>query len=91
MKKKTERTSVSYDPVTLSDAASVQFTKTVKGTGTTIYGKIIKEDTEVGQVSYDESGGYLITTVKPFSCLTKEEVAALYAEVPTCIDEMLND
>ena len=91
MKKKTERTSVSYDPVTLSDAASVQLTKTVKGTGTTIYGKIIKEDTEVCQVSYDESGGYLITTVKPFSSLTKEEVAALYAEVPTCIDEMLND
>ena len=91
MKKKTERTSVSYDPVTLSETASVQFTKTVKGTGTSIYGKIIKEGTEVGQVSYDESGGYLITTIKPFSSLTKDEVAALYAEVPTCIDEMLND
>ena len=91
MKKKTERTSVSYDPVTLSDAASVQFTKTVKGTGTTIYGKIIKEDTEVGQVSYEETGDYMITSVKPFSKLTKEEVAELYAQVPTCIDEMLHE
>lgn len=91
MKKKTERTSVSYDPVVISETTNVQFTKSVKSTGTTIYGKIIKEDTEVGQVSYDESGGYLITTVKPFSKLTKEEVAELYAQVPTCIDEMLND
>ena len=91
MKKKTEKTSVSYDPVVISETTNVQFTKSVKSTGTTIYGKILKDGAEVGQVSYEESGGYLITNIKPFSSLTKEEVAALYAEVPACVDEMLND
>lgn len=91
MKKKTEKTSVSYDPVVISETTNVQFTKSVKSTGTAIYGKILKDGAEVGQVAYEESGGYLITTIKPFSSLTKEEVAALYAEVPACIDEMLND
>lgn len=91
MKKKTEKTSVSYDPVVISETTNVQFTKSVKSTGTAIYGKILKDGAEVGQVAYEESGGYLITTIKPFSSLTKEEVAALYAEVPACVDEMLND
>lgn len=91
MKKKTERTSVSYDPVVISEVASVHFTKSVKQTGTSIYGKILKDGAEVGQVSYEESGGYLITSVKPFSSLTKEEVSELYAQVPACIDEILNE
>lgn len=91
MKKKAERTSVNYDPVAISEAASIQFHKTVNSAGTTIYGKVTKDGAEVGNVSYDESGGYLITSVKPFGSLTKEEVAELYAQVPTCIDEMLND
>ncbi|MBR2007131.1 MAG: hypothetical protein IKA01_04055 [Alistipes sp.] len=91
MKKKTEKTSVSYDPVVISETTNVQFTKSVKSTGTAIYGKILKDGAEVGQVSYEETGDYMITSVKPFSKLTKEEVAELYAQVPTCIDEMLHE
>lgn len=91
MKKKTEKTSVSYDPVVISEATSIQFTKNVRSTGTTIYGKILKDGAEVGNVSYEESADYLITSIKPVSQLTKEEIEEIYAQVPTCIDEALND
>ena len=91
MKKKTEKTSVSYDPVAISEAASIQFTKNVRSTGTSIYGKILKDGAEVGNVSYEESAGYLITSIKPVSQLTKEEIAEIYTQVPVCIDEALND
>ena len=91
MKKKTEKTSVSYDPVAISEAASIQFTKNVRSTGTTIYGKILKDGAEVGNASYEESAGYLITSIKPVNQLTKEEIAEIYAQVPACIDEALND
>ena len=89
MKKKTSNSTVSYDPVVLSENAAINFTHVTNQSGTTVYGKITKDGAEVGNVAYDSRGGYLNTSLKPFDALTQEEVAAVYANVPTCISEIL--
>ncbi len=91
MKKKSTNATISYDPVVLSKTASINFTRVTNANGTTIYGKIVKDDTEAGNVSYDSKSDYMITNLKPFSRLTSEEVAAVYNNVPGCISEILAD
>ena len=91
MKKKSSNSTVSYDPVVLSENANINFTRVTNQSGTTVYGKITKDGAEVGNVAYDSRGGYMNTSLKPFYALTKEEVAAVYANVPTCISEILSE
>ncbi len=91
MKKKSSNAVVNYDPVQLSEAAAVHFTRTTDASGTTIYGKIVKEGAEVGNVAYSSKGGYMNTSLKPFSALTEGEVKSLYAQVPDCISEVLSE
>ncbi len=91
MKKKSSNSSVSYDPVVLSENASINFTRVSNTNGTTVYGKIVKDGAEVGNVAYDSRGGYMNTSLKPFAALTQEEVSAVYATVPGCINEILSE
>lgn len=91
MKKKTQNMSVSYDPVTVSKNAVINFTRLTNAGGTTIYGKVMKNEVEVGNIAYDSKGGYLTTSLKPFDALTQEEVKAVYTQVSTCISEILSE
>lgn len=91
MKKKSSNSTVSYDPVVLSDNAVINFTRVTNASGTTVYGKIVKNDAEVGNVAYDSKGGYMNTSLKPFDALTAEEVSAVYSNVPVCINEILSE
>lgn len=91
MKKKSTNATVSYDPVALSKSATINFTKVVNANGTTVYGKIVKDDADAGNVSYDSKQDFLITSLKPYSRLTQDEVAAVYKNVPGCIKEILAD
>ena len=91
MKKKSSNSVINYDPVKLSDAADVHFTKTTDASGTTIYGKIVKAGAEVGNVAYSSKGGYMNTSLKPVSALTKDEVKSLYNQVPDCITEIISE
>lgn len=91
MKKKTANSTVNYDPEVVSEQTSIHFTRVTNTAGRTLYGKIIKDDAEVGNVSYDEKGGYLITSLKPYASLTADEVDAIYMKVPGCVREALAD
>lgn len=91
MKKKTANSTVNYDPEVINESTAIHFTKVTNANGNTLYGKIIKDDAEVGNVSYDEKGGYLITSLKPYASLTGEEVDAIYAKVPGCVREALSE
>lgn len=89
MKKKSSNAVVNYESLALSDVANVTFTRTDDITGINIYGTIVKEGAEVGNVSYSSKGGYMNTCLKPFDVLTAEEVNTLYSLVPKCIAEIL--
>lgn len=91
MKKKTANSTVNYDPEVVSEACAIHFTRVTNAAGRTLYGKIIKDDAEVGNVSYDEKGGYLITSLKPYASLSDDEVDTIYRKVPGCVREALSD
>ncbi len=91
MKKTNENSTVSYEPVQVCDNVAIRFTKSVSGGNLNLYGKIMKGETEVGTVTYDSRNNVLITSVKPFDALDKAELAAVYAAIPECINEMLEE
>lgn len=91
MEKKAENSTTNYAPEIVAEGIEINFTKIVSGSNTTISGTIKKGSTDVGSVSYENQGNYLITQIKPYSNLTGEEVKAVYEAVPDCITEMLND
>lgn len=91
MEKKAENSTTNYAPVAVSEGIEINFIKSVSSGVTTITGTIRKGSADVGSVSYENQGNFLITQIKPYSNLTGEEVKAVYETVPDCITEMLND
>lgn len=91
MEKKSQNSTTNYAPEKVTEAVEINFTRIVSGGNTTISGSIRKDGSEAGTVSFESSGNYLITSLKPYSVLTDEEVAAVYHAVPGCITEMLDN
>lgn len=91
MEKKTQNVSASYAPEQVTENVEITFTKMVRGNNITIVGNIKKNDDNVGSVSYDAVGNYMISQLKPFDVLTEEEVTAVHNAMPRCITEILND
>ncbi len=91
MEKKAENSTTNYAPEKVSEAVEIHFTKIVSGGNTTVSGTIRKDGSDVGSVSFETAGNYLITSLKPYGGLTGEEVTAVYSAVPGCITEMLDD
>ena len=81
---------MNYNPEKISEETTVCFTKVTNAKGVTIQGKVMKNEAEVGSVSYDEKGGFFITSLKPVSALTDEEVETLYQKIPGFLTEMLS-
>ncbi|MBQ8769660.1 MAG: hypothetical protein IJZ60_00660 [Bacteroides sp.] len=90
MQEKTTNSTVNYNPEKISEETTVCFTKVTNAKGVTIHGKVMKNDAEVGSVSYDEKGDFFITSLKPVSALTGEEVETLYQKIPGFKKEMLS-
>ena len=91
MLKKTTNSTGAYEPIAISDETVMKFQKVTNAKGSTIYGKIVKNDAECGSVSYEETGDYLITSLKPRSMFTPEEITAIHADGPGCIAEIMAD
>ena len=89
MKEKKSNSVTHYQPESVTDAVSVEFTRVTDAVGTTINGSLVKADMNVGDVSYDSKNDFLILRLKPCSALTDEETAAVHAAVPGYIKEML--
>lgn len=89
MEKRTENSTTTYNPVVIAENVEIVFTKNNSAGSRTISGQISKGSENVGSVSYEDRGNYLIVSIKPYSSLTQDEVKALFLEVPTCIFEML--
>lgn len=66
MEKKAENSTTNYAPEKVTDGVEINFTKIVTGGNTTISGTIKKDSTDVGSVSFETTGNYLITSIKPF-------------------------
>jgi len=91
MEKKTENATITYEPEVINSDTQVTFTKITNASGTTIYGKVEKNGAEVGSISFETKGNYLITTVKPYSELTAEETATIFGSTPDWIQQVLED
>lgn len=91
MQEKTTNSTVNDNPEVISEETTVHFTKVTNANGVTIHGKVMKNDAEVGTVSYDEKGGYFITSLKPVTALTDVEVETLYQKIPGFKKEMLSE
>lgn len=91
MKQQTQNSTVTFEPEVISEHTKVTFTKVTNSKGTTIYGKIEKDNAEVGSISAEEAGNFLITSLKPVNKLTDEEVQEIYTKVPGWIKEASGD
>lgn len=91
MLKKTTNSTVTYEPLAVSEVTFIKFQKTTDANGTKIYGKIVKNDAECGSLSYEEATDFLITSLKPRSKFTDAEVAFIYENAPKCIAEILSE
>lgn len=91
MEKKSQNSTTNYAPEKVTEAVEVNFTRIVSGGNTSISGSIRKDGSEVGAVSFESAGNYLITSLKPYGVLSGDEVTAVYNSVPGCIAEMLDD
>lgn len=91
MKKQKTNATVTYEPVEVSKDVKISFQRAVTQKGTSIYGRIRKEDVEVGSVSYDSQGDYLIVQLKPYSLMEQEETAAVMEQAHKCVAEILNE
>ena len=90
MKEKKSNSVTSFQPEKITDEVSVEFTRVVDASNTTINGMLTKGGASVGDISYDKTGDFLITRIKPFSLLDADEVSAVHAAVPEFIKEMLS-
>lgn len=90
MKAKSTNATVAFEPEAVSENVSIFFVKATKPSGITVTGRIKKGEAEVGSIVLTESDNYLLTSLKPFNSLTKEEVEAIYTKVPGFLAEILN-
>lgn len=91
MKKVSENATVTFEPEVINEHTKVTFSKVSNAKGVTVYGKVEKDNAEVGSITSDESGNYLITSLKPVGKLSAEEIAAVYQNVPAWIEEIKNN
>lgn len=89
MEKRSENSTTTYSPVVISEDVEIVFTKSTTTGNRTISGQINRGAENAGSVSYEDRGNYLIVSIKPYSSLSPDEVKAVFAEVPSCIAEML--
>lgn len=54
-------------------------TKTTTKSNVTIHSRVKKGDEEVGTISYESDGGYLIVDIKKFKTLSKAEAQSILA------------
>lgn len=67
----------------------VNFRKVTTPNNVSVYAEIRQQDAQVGSLSYDKSANYMTVTIKPFSAISKEDVAAISAKVPEWITELI--
>lgn len=90
LKVKTENTNQTFEPEVINDSTKVTFSRVKDASGTTIHGKIEKDNAEVGNISFSDGGGYLIVSLKPFAKLEREEITELCAKAPEWIFDAID-
>lgn len=91
MKKSSENSTVSYDPEKITEEVEIRFTRTANSSGVNIYGKIMKGGVEAGTITLDSKNNYLLTSLKPISGVSSEEIRKIYESVPRCIEEIMDN
>lgn len=67
----------------------VNFRKVTTPNNVSVYAEIMQDDSQVGTFSYDKTANYMALTIKPFSAVNTEDVAAIYKKVPEWIAELI--
>lgn len=93
MKKASNKQTVSYEPVEISEETQVEFSKIVNVDGITISGNIKKKTEEatvnVGSVAYDNNKDTLAVFVSKKSALTDNELYKALEGTPGWIAEIM--
>lgn len=89
MKKVTQNATITFEPEVINENTTVTFTKVTNAKGSTLYGKVQKDGAEVGSISYEDTGNFLVISLKPISKLTAEEQATICQNTPTWIAEAM--
>ena len=88
MKEKQSNSVTHFEPESICDGITAEFTCVVDSGKVTVNGTIRKNGKDVGDISC-ENDSFLITRLKPLPSLTEEEIAAVYAAVPEFIKELI--
>lgn len=91
MKTKTERSTLSYEPESVTKEVVIEFNRTVRAENVLIGGEVKKDGETVGRVDYNKSNDTVMVYLKPSSRLTDAETAALFKKVPDCLKEILGN
>ena len=91
MKAIRSNTTTIYAAVVVTAAISLNFRKENNIDEIAIFGDIQKDGRKVGRVSFNKANNDFSTCFEKFAEVTPEEIAAVYAKVPFCLQEMLVD
>lgn len=91
MKTKTERSTLSYEPESVTKSVTIEFNRIIRSDNTIVGGEIKKDGNSAGRVDYNKSNDTISVYVKPASCLTDAEKSSLFKRVPECLKEILAD
>lgn len=91
MKTKTERSTLSYEPESITKEVTIEFNRTVRADNVLVGGEVKKNGESVGRVDYNKSNDNLMVYLKPASRLTEAETSALFKKVPDCLKEILGN
>lgn len=89
MKEISSNSSATYAAVTITGDVTVALSRNTRNGRTAVLGKISKDTTEAGSVSYDSKSDLLTVTFRPFSTLTVEEMSEVGSRVPFLVSEVI--
>lgn len=91
LKESSQKKSVQYNPVVLSDGTSVQFTKSVDGEKKDLRGRAVKDDKELGTASFNPGTNRIFLSVHPVSEMGESLAKEIAETLMSGILMMFND
>ncbi|MGM9753890.1 MAG: hypothetical protein ACI3ZK_07575 [Candidatus Cryptobacteroides sp.] len=89
MKEKSANSSKTFEPEVVTENVKVEFTRREDSKGVAISGRVVKDDVEVGKISYsNKDTGYFMVDLKPVDALDKEEQKAFFSKIADWIEEL---
>lgn len=67
----------------------VNIRKATSENNISVYAEIKQGESQIGTFSFDKMANYMTVTIKPFTSVSKEDIAAIYTKVPEWVNELI--